>query len=100
MGIAGKIGQMPYIIPLRAQVYDKDLDLQKNYSAQIAYDEEIAPVSTSVLYNFIDKTIDRSGPGSAKIQFEILTKEALKTKTVQLLEKICFIIYRILDNWR
>ena len=75
MGIAGKIGQMPYIIPLRVQVYDKDLDLQKNYSAQIAYDEEIAPaVSTSVLYNFIDKTIDRSGPGSAKIQFEILTR--------------------------
>lgn len=29
MGIAGKIGQMPYIIPLRVQVYDKDLDLQK-----------------------------------------------------------------------
>lgn len=75
MGIAGKIGQMPYVIPLRVQIYDKDLDVQKNYSAQIAYDEEIAPaVSTSVLYNFIDKTIDRSGPGTAKIEFEILTR--------------------------
>lgn len=48
MGIAIKIGQMPYIIPLEAQVYDK---IRFAYS-KLAYDEEIAPaVSTSVLYN-------------------------------------------------
>ena len=90
MGIAGKIGQMPYVIPLRVQIYDKDLDVQKNYAAQIAYDEEIAPaVSTSVLYNFIDKTIDRNGPGTAKIEFEILTR-GIKDKNTAIIRENMF----------
>ncbi|WP_199883829.1 SpoIVB peptidase S55 domain-containing protein [Anaerosinus massiliensis] len=72
--IAGKLGKYPSVIPLEVRVTDKQLNTTKRYTMQIAYDEQLASTLTATMvYNAIDKTIDRTGEGTAKVSFEILS---------------------------
>ncbi|BBB91545.1 MAG TPA: SpoIVB peptidase S55 domain-containing protein [Methylomusa anaerophila] len=71
-GIAGKFGVFPRIVPLRVHVTDKSLGRSQDLAAQVAYDEELAPVLAAVsVFNAIDKATDRAGAGTAKVSFEI-----------------------------
>lgn len=71
-GIAGKLGQFPGIVPLRISVTDKTLGRTNDLWAQVVQDEEMAPVLSAVsVFNAIEKTTDRVGSGSARVNFEI-----------------------------
>ncbi|SMC38498.1 SpoIVB peptidase S55 domain-containing protein [Sporomusa malonica] len=71
-GIAGKLGQFPGIVPLRISVTDKTLGRTNDLWAQVVQDEELAPVLSAVsVFNAIEKTTDRIGSGTARINFEI-----------------------------
>ena len=71
-GISGVVGKYPSVIPLQITVKDKQLNQEKKYNVQIAYDEELtAPLATAMVYNAIDKTMDRIGESTAKVAFEI-----------------------------
>lgn len=72
--IAGVLGQYPSVIPLQIKVEDVQLNKRKTYSMQIAYDEDlVSTLVTSMVYNAMDKTIDRLGEGTAAVSFEIMT---------------------------
>lgn len=71
-GIGGVIGKYPSVIPMQITVKDKQLNKDSVYNLQLAYDEELtAPLAASMVYNAIDKTMDRIGESTAKIDFEI-----------------------------
>lgn len=71
-GIAGELGRYPDIIPFRITVRDKDMNREQQAFFQVVDDEDIAPaLAVTSVYNFIEKTADRVGPGTAKVSFEI-----------------------------
>ncbi|MBP2633599.1 MAG: spoIVB 1 [Firmicutes bacterium] len=75
--IAGALGRYPSVIPLRVNVTDKQFNTTKSYSMQIAYDEQLAAsLAATMVYNSIDQTIDRTGEGTAKVSFEIMSNAA------------------------
>ena len=75
--VAGVIGAYPSVIPLEVRVEDVQSKKQKTYAMQIAYDEDLAAaLVASMVYNAIDKTIDRVGDGTASVAFEIMTSGA------------------------
>lgn len=72
-GIAGEVGRYPDIIPFRVTVHDTDINREQQASFQVVDDEDIAPIlGVTSVYNFIEKTADRIGPGTARVSFEIL----------------------------
>ena len=74
-GVAGKIGKYPTIIPIRMMVKDNDTGITQDAEIQVVQDEQLFPVlSATSMFNVIDKTIDRTGPGTAKISFEITAR--------------------------
>lgn len=71
-GIAGKLGQFPGVVPLRISVTDKTLGRTNDLWAQVVQDEELAPMLSAVsVFNAIEKTSDRVGSGTARVNFEI-----------------------------
>lgn len=75
-GIAGEMGRYPDIIPLRITVNDQNLDRHQEASVQVVDDEDIAPtLAVTSIFNVIEKTSDRIGPGTAKVSFEIMGRE-------------------------
>ncbi len=71
-GIAGKIGFYPGIIPMLIHVKDTDINSERTAAVQIVQDEQLAPVlAENTVFNVVDKTIDRTGAGTAKISFSI-----------------------------
>lgn len=75
--VAGVVGAYPSVIPLEVRVADAQSKKQKTYAMQIAYDEDLAAaLVASMVYNAIDKTIDRVGDGTASVAFEIMTSGA------------------------
>lgn len=80
-GIAGVIGQFPSVVPLKVVVEDAQTNKSKEYAMQIAYDESLlAALIPSLVYNAIDNTIDRTGTGTAKVSFDIMTNSAQNGK--------------------
>lgn len=72
-GIGGVVGRYPSVVPLQVEVRDKQLAKEQRYHAQMAYDEElVAPLAATMVYNAIDRTMDRTGASTMKIEFEIL----------------------------
>lgn len=72
-GIGGVVGRYPSVVPLQVQVKDKQLEKEHQYHAQIAYDEElVAPLAATMVYNAIDRNMDRTGASTMKVEFEIL----------------------------
>jgi len=71
-GIAGKIDKYPAVVPLNVVVKDNDTSKNLDMDVQVVQDEQLFPVlSATTVYNVIDKTMDRLGPGTAKVSFTI-----------------------------
>ncbi|GMB01322.1 hypothetical protein PIPA1_41210 [Pelosinus sp. IPA-1] len=70
--VAGKLGRYPTIIPVRIMVKDNDTGKISDSAIQVVKDEQLSSIlSATTVFNVIDKTIDRVGPGTAKVSFEI-----------------------------
>jgi hypothetical protein len=70
--VAGHLGRYPTIIPIRITVKDNDTGKVQDSAVQVVKDEQLSAVlSATTMFNVIDKTIDRVGPGTAKVSFEI-----------------------------
>jgi hypothetical protein len=71
-GIAGEIDRFPNTIPLRISVKDSALGQSRDAEVQVVQDEQLSPIlaAASVL-SVIEKTMDRTGPGTAKVGFEL-----------------------------
>ena len=71
-GVGGEMNQYPGIVPMRMKISSADLSRDRDMAVQIVQDEEIMPIlATASLLNAIDKAIDRTGSGTARISFEI-----------------------------
>lgn len=71
-GVAGKIARYPAIVPVWIEVEDKGTGKKQEAAVQVVQDEQLFPtLSAATVFNVIDKTIDRIGPGTAKVSFEI-----------------------------
>ncbi len=71
-GIAGEMNHYPGIIPMRMNIHSLDSGENREMAVQIVQDEEIAPIlATASLLNAIDKAIDRTGSGTARVSFSI-----------------------------
>lgn len=74
-GIAGEMNQYPGVVPMRMRIRAADSEQAGDLAVQIVQDEEILPVLASAsLLNAIDRAIDRTGPGTARITFEIAAR--------------------------
>lgn len=71
-GVAGQMNQYPGIVPMQMNVRNTEASATKNMEVQIVQDEEIVPIlATASMMNGIDKAIDRTGSGTARVTFEI-----------------------------
>jgi hypothetical protein len=76
-GIAGQKGRYPSIVPVRVTVKDNNLNRTQEMAMQIINDEQLSPVLAATgVFSAIDKTMDRTGAGTAKVSFEILANGA------------------------
>ncbi|MEG6585097.1 SpoIVB peptidase S55 domain-containing protein [Dendrosporobacter sp. 1207_IL3150] len=74
-GIAGQLNKFPSVIPVRIKVSDQQLGVNQDYAVQVVHDDQLGPaLAATVAFNAIDKTIDRVGPGTAKVSFEIMAR--------------------------
>lgn len=71
-GIAGLIDKAPKFIPVRMDILDADRNVAKKANVMVIEDGELSPslITTSV-YNFLTKTMDRRGGGTATITYTI-----------------------------
>lgn len=75
-GVSGILNTYPASVPVRVFVKDKNLGRDEEYSAKIAYDEDVIPVlASSIVYASMERTADRSGYGTANVKFTIKTDE-------------------------
>lgn len=71
-GIAGTIGLTPKYVPLSIKTTDLDRNVNKDSHVRVISDDSLTPsLITSSIYNFLKKTIDRNGGGTAKITYTI-----------------------------
>ncbi|MDR3562500.1 MAG: SpoIVB peptidase S55 domain-containing protein [Negativicutes bacterium] len=71
-GIAGEIDRFPNTIPLRITVKDNTLGQSRDAEAQVVQDEQLSPIlAAATVFSVIEKTMDRVGPGTAKVSFEL-----------------------------
>ena len=71
-GVAGEMNQYPGIVPMLMNIRDTDEKQTRNMQVQLVQDEEIVPIlATASLLNSIEKSIDRTGSGTARISFEV-----------------------------
>ena len=71
-GIAGELGTTPETVKVSARVLDKETRREAKYSFEAIRDERLLPglVLAGVL-SFIDRTLDRIGPGTATVRFTV-----------------------------
>ena len=71
-GIAGELGTTPQMVKVTTRVFSKETGRKDEYSFQAVRDEELLPglVLAGVL-SFIDRTLDRIGPGTAMVRFTV-----------------------------
>lgn len=71
-GIAGKLGQTPDFIPVEITTHDVDRDLDNISHVRVVKDNNLTPsLLSSSVYNFLTKTMDRKGGGTATITYTI-----------------------------
>lgn len=74
-GIAGKLDNYPAVVPINVVVKDNGTGKTEDSSMQVVQDEQLFPVlSVTSVFNVIDKAMDRVGPGTGKISFEIMAR--------------------------
>jgi hypothetical protein len=75
-GIAGELDVFPANIPVRVSVKDLTTGRTRDAFFRAVQDEQLGSIlSATGVYNIIDKTIDRVGPGTAKVSFELTAKD-------------------------
>lgn len=71
-GVYGKLNSFPQSVPLRIKVTDLDNNRTINYGVKMAYDEKnLVPLTPSLIYGAISRTLDRELYGTAQIGFAI-----------------------------
>jgi hypothetical protein len=71
-GISGEVASYPAIIPLSIHIQDKNLGNTREANVQMVRDEKLAPaLAATTVFSFMEKAMDRVGPGTAKVGFEI-----------------------------
>ena len=71
-GIAGISGVISPGIPMRFHLKDLDMGRDKTSSVKVIEDSEMTPtLAATSLYNMLNKTLDRSGAGTATISYTI-----------------------------
>ena len=74
--VAGKMDRYPAVVPIRIMVTDNGTGKTQDAAIQVVHDEQLFPVlSATAIFNVIDKTIDRIGPGTVKVDFEIIARD-------------------------
>ena len=74
-GIAGVSGVISPGIPLRFHLKDIDMGRDRTSSVKVIEDGEMTPtLAATALYNMLNKTLDRSGSGTATISYTITPK--------------------------
>ena len=74
-GVAGEMNRFPGIVPMRMNIRSAESGDGREMAIQIVQDEEIMPIlATASLLNAIDKAIDRTGSGTARITFEVAAR--------------------------
>ena len=74
-GIAGVSGVIAHGIPMRFHLKDTDMGRDKTSSVKVIEDRDMTPtLAATSLYNMLNKTVDRSGSGTAKITYTITPK--------------------------
>jgi hypothetical protein len=71
-GIAGIMGVVPTVVPVRLSVFASDIDRTREMSVELVRDDALIPgLLLTALLNGVDSTIDRIGAGTAHVSFEI-----------------------------
>jgi len=71
-GVAGEMGVLPRMVKVTSKVTAEDSGLVRDYQFAVVHDEELLPgLVLAGLMDTIDRTLDRIGPGTASIYFEI-----------------------------
>jgi len=74
-GVAGQLDKYPSVIPIRIIATDNSTGKTQDAAVQVVQDEQLAPVlAATTVFNVIDKAMDRIGPGTAKVSFEITAR--------------------------
>jgi hypothetical protein len=75
-GVAGKLGLYPVIAPMLVTVSDSDNGVHKSYAVQIIQDDLLSPYLTqAALVSLVDRTIDRTGEGTARVRFVVRARD-------------------------
>jgi hypothetical protein len=75
-GIAAELDVFPSNIPVRVSVKDLTTGKTRDAFFRAVQDEQIGSILSAVgVYNIVDKTIDRVGPGTSKVSFELTAKD-------------------------
>lgn len=73
--VAGEANKYPAVVPFRVQVQDKDIQRNQDAAFQVIKDEELTAVlAVTSVFNVAEKTMDRVGPGTAKVRFAVSSK--------------------------
>lgn len=74
--VAGITGRFPSVVPVRITVRDNVLNRTEEAGVHVVQDEQLSPVlAATTVFNFIDKTMDRVGPGTARVRFDITGRD-------------------------
>jgi len=75
-GVAGQLNRYPNIVPVRVSVTDANMNRVQESAVQVIRDEQLTPVlAAATVFNLVEKTSDRVGPGTAHVSFEIMSPE-------------------------
>lgn len=74
--VAGEVGRYPSVIPMLITVQDNGLNRKEVSAVQIVQDEQLAPIlAAATAFNATEKAMDRVGPGTAKVTFQITGRD-------------------------
>ena len=106
-GIAGVSGTISSGIPVRFHLKDIDMGRDKQSNVKVIEDKDMTPtLAATALYNMLNKTLDRSGAGTAKIIYTItprngeqksLTRTNMFYSSESISEKTVDEFYNVID---
>lgn len=106
-GIAGQIGKNTGGIPIRFHLRDKDMSQDKEAWVKVIENEEMTPtLAATSMYSFLNKLMDRTGEGTAKVTYTIrprdnqyapLTRTNMFYSSDSISEKSVDEFYKLLD---
>lgn len=71
-GVAGELGVLPRMVEVTTEVTDEESGLVRNYTFAVVNEEDLLPgLVLAGVIDTIDRTLDRIGPGTANVYFEL-----------------------------